>query len=158
MTIYWSHITGVNVLLIAQRGLLLVITIATDVGGREREREMKNPQTLQSLFQQFQHRDHRSRTPASSEEHWLFLLSIRAAFLCSCCRQRLSVLHMFPLPLDAAAQHLSALVYMLLIHHLAKQIPCCYYYSSYFYWINILGITETSTASGILQFLPLFRL
>lgn len=43
MTIYWSHITGVNVLLIAQRGLLLVITIATDVGGRntrrERERE-----------------------------------------------------------------------------------------------------------------------
>lgn len=69
MTIYWSHITGVNVLLIAQRGLLLVITIATDVGGREREREMKNPQTLQSLFQQFQHRDHRSRTSASSEEH-----------------------------------------------------------------------------------------
>lgn len=62
MPIYWSHITGVKVLLIAERGLLLVIMIATDVGGRDTEREMKNPQPLQSLFQQFQHRDHRSRT------------------------------------------------------------------------------------------------
>lgn len=36
--IYWSHITGVKVLVIAERGLLLVIMIAADVGGRDTER------------------------------------------------------------------------------------------------------------------------
>lgn len=37
--IYWSHIMGVKVLVIVERGLLLVIMIPADVGGRDTEEE-----------------------------------------------------------------------------------------------------------------------
>lgn len=46
---------GVKVLVIAERGLLLVIMIAADVGGRDTDRERDEKlKPLQSLFQQFQ--------------------------------------------------------------------------------------------------------
>lgn len=105
MTIYWSHITGVKVLVIAERGLLLVIMIAADVGARDTEREMKNPSHFKVCSSNFRPRP--SHHNPASTENTAFLLSIHAAFLCSWCRQRLSTEQIFSLPWMQSHTHQS---------------------------------------------------
>lgn len=102
--IYWSHITGVKVLVIAERGLLLVIMIAADVGGRDTEkREMKNPSHFKVCSSNFRLRS--SHHNMASTENTAFLLSIHAAFLCSWCWQHISTERIFSTGLDVADSH-----------------------------------------------------
>lgn len=99
--IYWSHIMGVKVLVIAERGLLLVIMIAADVGGRDTEREMKNPSHFKVCSSNFRPRS--SHHNIASTENTACLLSIHAAFLCSWCWQQHTA-NIFT-ALDLAASH-----------------------------------------------------
>lgn len=77
MTIYWSHITGVKVLVIAERGLLLVIMIASDVGGRgHRERERWKTRATSKPVPAISGRDHHTIT-----QHQLKTLPFSCPFM-----------------------------------------------------------------------------
>ena len=101
--IYWSHITGVKVLVIAERGLLLVTMIAANVGGRdtERKREMRSPEppvcSSNSMVTPSCH------NPGPTEN---------TAFLCSWCRLHLDTKERLSLRRIHKASHTDLHVYV----------------------------------------------